>query len=55
MFFDPSLDVADLRSFNEEVDTRFSLHAASLNLYVDNVMVYSRDTDAGLHLPGASR
>ena len=55
MFFDPNLDVAVLRSTHGEVDTRFFLHAVSLNLYVDNVVVYSEDADMGLHLPGESR
>ena len=48
MLFDPGLDVAVLRSIHEEVDTRFFLHVVSLNLFVDNVVVYSRDTDVGL-------
>ena len=47
---DPSLDVAVLRSNHEEADTRFLLHAISLNRHVDNIIVFSRNTDVMLLL-----
>ena len=46
--FDPIVDVSVLRSSHKEADTRFLLHAVSLNVYVGNV--HSRDADVGLHL-----
>ncbi|KAL9962511.1 hypothetical protein ACROYT_G031616 [Oculina patagonica] len=52
---DPGLDVAFLRSNQEEVDTKFVRYAVSLSGHVDNVIVSTRGTDL-LHVtsPGTS-
>ena len=47
---DPCLDVSALKSNHEEADTRFVLHGVNIERHLNNLVVYSRDTDVLLLL-----